>query len=462
MSGTRASVPAGQQHAGAVAAYHGLIEADLSAAEAQLGQLMEGQRTRGVMFGDRIATRSLRPTLLSEATYGQVQDACYHLRRGLTRIIQSIEDRPDVLVEALGMREWELELLAIPSRLTDTSTLARLDAFLTEDGFRFVEVNGESPAGLGYLHELAKLYAELPLFQAFAAQHPVRFVSPLEETVQMLLRTYHGEHGGTEVHPTFAIVDHLDVPTIHEFRIIQRYLEAHGYGCVLASPQDLEVVDGWVHAHGHRIHILYKRLLVNEYWAMREEAPAFLEGYRAGKTCYVNSLRAKLAHKKASLALLTDPTYAHVLTAAEQEAVRQHIPWTRRFREGATVFEGRTTDLLGLVYQERHRFVLKPNDEYGGKGVYLGFDLDASAWDDAIAAALVDGDYVVQEAVKIHREPFLMHGDDGWKAVPTVIDLDPYLFGPHVGGCLTRTSSTNLANVTAGGGTLPLFILRDR
>jgi hypothetical protein len=67
----------------------------------------------------------------------------------------------------------------------------------------------------------------------------------------------------------------------------------------------------------------------------------------------------------------------------------------------------------------------------------------------------------VQEAVRIHREPFLMHGDGGWAAVPTVIDLDPYLFGPHVGGCLTRTSATNLANVTAGGGTLPLFILRD-
>ena len=44
--------------------------------------------------------------------------------------------------------------------------------------------------------------------------------------------------------------------------------------------------------------------------------------------------------------------------------------------------------------------------------------------------------------------------------VPTIIDLDPYLNGPLMGGCLTRTSASNLANVTAGGGTLPMFILR--
>jgi hypothetical protein len=44
--------------------------------------------------------------------------------------------------------------------------------------------------------------------------------------------------------------------------------------------------------------------------------------------------------------------------------------------------------------------------------------------------------------------------------VPTVLDLDPYINGPLMGGCLTRTSTSNLANVTAGGGTLPTFILR--
>ncbi len=447
----------------ALADYHGLIEADLGAAEAQVAALEAAQRERGVLFGDRIAARSLRPTFLTEATYAQIQAACFHIRTAISRIGSTFFGDEDVLRDALGMRDWETELAAIPTRTTDTSTLARLDSFLTEDGFQFVEVNGESPAGMGYLHELDAIYRSLPIFQAFARTHPVRFVSPLEHTAQMLVRTYHGEHGGTEERPTIAIVDTLDIPTIHEFRIIQAYLERLGYGCVLSDPRALETgADGFVYADGRRIDILYKRVLINEMWAMKDDCAAFLDGYRAGQTCYVNSLRAKYAHKKAIFALLTDPAFARLLSPTEAETVRRHVPWTRRLREGVTDLDGSPADLVPFVRRHREHFVLKPNDEYGGSGVTLGFEGDQSTWDAALDAALQDGDYVVQRTVRIRREPFLMQDTAGaWDYVPTVIDLDPYLFGPLVGGCLARTSSTNLANVTAGGGTLPVFLLRD-
>jgi hypothetical protein len=53
-----------------------------------------------------------------------------------------------------------------------------------------------------------------------------------------------------------------------------------------------------------------------------------------------------------------------------------------------------------------------------------------------------------------------MKTPNGWDMVPSVVDLDPYLNGPSLGGCLVRISASNLANVTAGGGSLPMFILR--
>lgn len=450
-------------HDAAIADFHALIEDDLAGAEAQVESLMATQRERGILFGNRIAARSLRPTFLTEATYGQIQDACFHIRAAIQRIGAAHFHDPAVLTDGLGLRDWELELVSIPTRTVDTSTLARLDSFLTEDGFQFVEVNGESPAGMGYLHELALVYEQLPIFQRFAEMHPVRFVSPLEHTAQMLLRTYHGEHGGRVPMPTVAIVDRLDIPTLPEFRIVKAYLERHGVPCILADPRALELgADGFLYAEGRRIDVLYKRVLVNDLWAMRDDCRAFFEGYRSGQTCVVNSLRGKIAHKKAIFALLTDPVYADRLSATEQETIRRHVPWTRRLREGTTTdAEGRSVDLVAHVRANRNGFVIKPNDEYGGAGVTLGFEQTDAGWDDALAAALTDGDCVVQATVRIRREPFRVQGDDGaWHDVPTVIDLDPYLFGPLVGGCLARTSSTNLANVTAGGGTLPVFLLR--
>ncbi len=449
----------------AIGHYHDLIARDLREAEAQLEQLQEEQRARKATFGERPMAHSLRPTLLTEAQYGEVQDVVYLIRQAILKIAAAFFSDHRLLREELGMEAWEIELAALPTNVIRLSANARMDAFLTERSFKFVEFNGESPAGMAYIHCLADVYRALPLFQEFEKSYPTRFVSPLEHTVHAFLLIYHEQFGGREERPAFAIVDRLDVPTIHEFNLIKSYLERHGYPCEVADPRDLDCRDGWIYANGRKIDILYRRLLMNEFYAIRDDCGAYLDGYRAQKTCYLNSFRSKLVHKKAIFSFLTNKAYTGVLSASEREAIARHIPWTRRLREQETAFRGLTVDLVEFVRANRKYFIIKPNDEYGGTGVTLGFAASQSEWEAAIAKGLEAG-HVVQEKVDIHREPFLMRTGDGgeagggWDLVPTIIDLDPYINGPLMGGCLTRTSATNLANVTAGGGTLPLFILR--
>ena len=445
----------------AIRHYHTLIARDLSAAEAQMERLRTEQHERDVLFGGRPLAHSLRPTFITEAGYAEVQDVVYLIRQAVLKIAATFFDDLDLLTDELGMDPWEVELASIPTNVIRLSASARLDAFLTEDSFQFVEFNGESPAGIAYIDELASIYRELPVFQAFDDAFPTRFVSPLQHTVQSFLRIYREEFDGDAETPTFAIVDRLqDVPTGGEFRLVKRYLERNGYPCEIVDPRELTCSDGWVVANGTKIDILYRRLLLREFHEIRDECPAFLDGYRAQKTCYLNSLRSKLVHKKAIFSFLTDARYTQVLTEPQREAIATHIPWTRRLHRAKTSFRGLTIDLVEFVRNNRQYFVIKPNDAYGGSGVTLGFDSTQDAWDDAIGRGLAEG-HVVQEKVDIHREPFLMKTDDGWNEVPAVIDLDPYINGPLMGGCLTRISATNLANVTAGGGTLPLFILRN-
>jgi len=334
-----------------------------------------------------------------------------------------------------------------------------MDSFVTPTSFKFVEINGESPAGLAYIHELANIYESLPIFKTFKRKYPVRFVSPLRHAITGLLMLYHEQFGGKEEKPTFAIVDKLPVATIDEFHLVQQYLGRLGYNCVIADPRELEIRNGWVYAKGQKIDILYRRLLLTEFYDIKDDCKAFLEGYLAQKTCYLNSFRTTLVHKKAIFAFLTDEQYTHILTPTERATILQHIPWTRRLIEKMTKFRGLEIDLVDFVRNNRKYFVIKPNDSYGGQGVTLGFAASETEWEAAITEGLKWG-HVVQEVVDIHREPFLVPVDGSWKMVPSIIDLDPYLNGPLMGGCLTRTSSSNLANVTAGGGTLPMFILR--
>ena len=442
----------------AIAHYHRLISSDLESAEEQLGLLHRLQADRKVTFGGRPLSGSLRPAFLTEPAYQHVQDTVYLLRQAILNIAEKHFNRADVL-EELGLEEWELALAAIPTNVIRLSASARMDAFMTSNSFKFVELNAESPAGLAYVHHLAGIYRELPVFQEFIKHHPVRFVSPLEHLVHGLLRIYHEEFGGEEAMPAVAIVDHLDVPTYNEFLLVRDYLEKHGMACEVSDPRQLECKDGWIYCNGRKIDLLYRRLLMNEFQDIRDECGAFLEGYVAQKTCYLNSFRTKLVHKKAVFSLLTDARYTDHLTIQQIQAIRDHIPWTRRLREQKTSFYGLRIDLSDFVSKNRELFVIKPNDEYGGKDVTIGLSASDNDWHAAVERGIAGG-YVVQEVVDIHKEPFLMKGTDGWAAVPTIVDLDPYLNGPLMGGCLTRVSTGNLANVTAGGGSLPLFILR--
>jgi uncharacterized circularly permuted ATP-grasp superfamily protein len=439
-------------------AYHRLIEADLNAADDQMKILYQLQHERKVLFGDRPMAHSLRPAFLSETAHTQIQDTVYLIRQAILKIAAAYFNTQEALDE-LGLTPDEIELAAIPTNVIRLSATARMDAFLTSTSFKFVELNAESPAGVGYTHRMAQIYRELPVFQQFVKSYPVRFVSPLEHLIHGLIRTYHEEFEGAVEKPTFAIIDFQNIPTVHEFNIVKEYLERLGYPCEIADPRDVECRDGWVYVNGRKIDILYRRLLTNEFLEIKDQCPAFLEGYKAQKTCYLNSFRTKLVHKKSIFSFLTDPRYTGILNTVELQTIRNHIPWTRKLRDQNTIYKGQTINLLEYVARHRADFVIKPNDEYGGKGVVLGFAATDQEWAQAINEGIQFG-FVVQEVVDISREPFLLQTAAGWQSVPTVVDLDPYLNGPMMGGCLVRTSSTNLANVTAGGGSLPVFILR--
>jgi uncharacterized circularly permuted ATP-grasp superfamily protein len=196
--------------------------------------------------------------------------------------------------------------------------------------------------------------------------------------------------------------------------------------------------------------------IVNEY-------PALLEAYRAGAICMVNSFRSKLIHKKALFAVLTNPKHAALFSEKELAAIRAHVPWTRVVRDEHTDYFGREVNLLDFIRADGERLVLKPNDDYGGHGITIGWNVDQRGWDEAINNALADGDYLVQERVSTAREEFPALTDDGRiEFAEQLVDLDPLLFNGKVGSAFTRLSFSELANVTSGGGMVPTYIISKK
>ena len=88
--------------------------------------------------------------------------------------------------------------------------------------------------------------------------------------------------------------------------------------------------------------------------------------------------------------------------------IHAHVPWTRVLDDVETQKGDWRGRLLALARAWREHLVLKPNDEYGGTGVKLGWEMTEGQWDTALEAALEDpyGTWIVQERIPVRREVF--------------------------------------------------------
>ena len=438
-------------------------------AGALCADLTAQQRSQRLRFGDRVLCPFLRPFFLDAADEARVKHVAETLWTLGERVARVAMDSPEMLRQ-LALSDDEIRLARIDPGYETTSTAARADAFILPDSLQFAEYNGESPAGAGYSQGLAELFGETPLMARFREQYDARMYRPVEALLEALIASYH-EWGGTASPPLMAIVDWREVPTFSEFEILRDAFTALGVPTIICDPRDLEFAAGarfsagagrGLYAQGQRIDLVYRRVLINDILAREDECRALLDAYRSRTVCVANSLRCKIPHKKAFFAVLTDDRHTNLFSADERELIRQHIPWTAIVEDGLVQRDGKTIDLLEHLRANRDRFVVKPNDEYGGTGVTLGWETSESEWDAALERAVAERDrgWVAQEKIAVRRELFPTCDGGGSTMRDMLVDFAPYVFRGRLAGYLTRLSATGLANVTSGGGQVPAFVVK--
>jgi hypothetical protein len=446
----------------AVARYHDLLT-DQKLADDSVALLNEGLENAKLIFGGRRLSPYLRPHFVTETDFARITSAC----ETVWSAIQKVKDAAIAdasIVDDLGLTDIERDLIAIDPGYTAVSPTSRLDSFLTQSAYSFVELNGESPAGIAYADAAYDIFSSLPVMKTFANDYKVRPLYGSRFMLDVLLQSYEEFLGRPPKRPPqIAIVDLPDVPTVKEFELFRDFFERSGYPSVICTPQQLEFDGQKLSVDGFKIDIVYKRLLVNEYLPIIHEYPALLNAYRAHAVCLVNSFRSKLIHKKALFAVLTDTKRAGLFAKVELDAIQSHVPWTRLVRDERTEYKGRGVDLLEFAQANNERLVLKPNDDYGGHGITIGWNVDKTAWGEALEHALKNGDYLVQERVSTAREVFPALTPEGkMEFAEQLVDLDPLLFNGKVGSAFTRLSFTELANVSSGGGMVPTYIVSKK
>lgn len=445
--------------------YHDLCTTD-NLAQQSWEVLYPGLGARDLIFGQRPLCTVLRPMFHTTESYRYLTERTV-LTLGVFRKATEAMLADATLRAQLFLDQAEEELVKLPTGYTTNIPTARLDSFFTRhtDGvytLNFIEFNGESPAGMAYNDVMAELFLELPLMQRFQERYGVQSLEARPHAVDALLRIYYQWRGNRNKLPDMAIVDFRGVPTTTEFKLFAEYFARHGITATICDPDELEFRNGQLYAAGRPIDFVYKRVLGSELVQKYGLNHPIIDAVRAGAVCMANPFNCKLLHKKASFAVVSDERNAHLFTAAELDAIRQHIPWTRIVEERKTLGPtGEILDLVPWISANKEQLVLKPNDEYGGKGVLIGWETEQAVWNQALQTALREPS-IVQVRATIAYEDFPRVDEQGQVEISQrLVDCDPFLFhGDSVGGCLTRLSTVTLLNVTAGGGSVvPAFLL---
>jgi hypothetical protein len=435
-----------------------LLRAELAKNPRLAEEFQERLRAERLTFGDRVHCPFLRPFFLSPEDENRVRAVAEKIAELGERIAAEALTSKELLAQ-LRLRPEEERLARLPVTDSMASTASRLDAFLLPDSLRFAEYNGESPAGSGYGETLAEIFRVMPVMREFAGRYEVHDY-PLSARLLDALVAAYVDGGGASRRPQMAIVDWKEVPTWSEFQILKTRFEKLGVPVEVADPRELEFDGKTLHAHGRKIDLVYRRVLINDIIARPGECKALVDAYAAGAVCVANSFRCKIPHVKAFFAVLTDERNAGLFSFGERELIRKHVPWTRVVADARTAHHGEPVELLAFVRQKQESLVIKPSDEYGGSGVTLGWETSEAAWDAAIEKAVsgAHGCWVVQERIPIRREKFPYISAEG-RVEPRdmLVDFAPYLFRGRVCGFLTRLSASGLANVTSGGGQVPVF-----
>ena len=442
--------------------WHGLLRPEELTASA-FAQMSARMRAERLTFGDRVHCPFLRPLFLTEDDERRVREFAETLAVLGERVVGAAMAAP-ALLDELGLRPEERRLIDIEPGYARASTSSRVDTFLLPGSLQAAEYNAESPAGFGYTERLAGVFAQLPVMERFKGAFDVEAYS-LTATMLDALMTSYRDWGGTARPPTIGIVDWRNVPTWSEFEILQDRFTSLGVPTIVCAPEDLEFDGRELRGLGRKIDLLYRRVLINDITSHPAECEALVRACEARAVCMANAFRCKIPHKKAFFAVLTDPRHAALFSEREHEVIARHVPWTRVVGETRTSKGAEAFDLVPWTRRNRNDLVLKPNDEYGGAGVTLGWEIGESAWDAALQEALAApaGTWIVQEKIAVRREvfPWFQGGGDAVMK-DMLVDMAPYLFLGKLAGFLTRLSATGLANVTSGGGQVPSFRVRPR
>ncbi len=429
----------------------------------QAGELLEmiykEQKERRVIYANTVVATSLRPYFLMPWQAEMLERTVPIMNSCLERIIKLWCDDAEVR-RLIQFRPEEEEYFRIPSGLTRNIVVARHDTFMDKDDLQYIEFNTDSPASMGYVAQQHGIFDKLPMMKELQKEYEYKHERPADILLEALLESF--KDFGLNEEPRLIITDWDGVNTYTEFLMLQELFEKNGLPTKVTDPRNIEYRNGKAYADGFEANFIYRRVIWREMLQKLDECQGLLEAAKSPTVCVANPFKSKIAGNKACLAFMRHPKYFDAFTDVEKDAIRHHVPWTSVLIHEPVEHNGGKADPFDVALKEKDTMVVKPLNDYGGRGVNIGPETSDEDWSKLLQQAEDEiGTWCVQKLVHIPEEDFPVLEPD-LRFESRKINLNPYALGGRYAGSMTRISVSSIINVSAGGGMIPTFILKGK
>jgi hypothetical protein len=302
-----------------------------------------------------------------------------------------------------------------------------------------------------------KLNEIRPLPVALDFDHPMLF--PINGFVQMLLEVY-GDREGNGKGLIAVVAEQETLDSVTENKNLAKRLDAvEGISGALMAPHELEIRNDRVCWQGQPVSVIFMDFNTDVLLDLhrKQNLTALLQAVRENRV--INPRGTEPINVKSMFEVITGP-HSHQF----HSDVVARTPWTRQFHARRTIGpKGETIkDLMEWTRTHWDDLVLKPERGYSGKGVRVGgANTDA---EEAIALAMAEGHYIVQEKIPL---PLWSEDMPVLNVEKETISLEfcqtdfRCLMGPEgLIGFVGRYGGIP-TNVGSGGGVQPLGVLRS-
>jgi hypothetical protein len=442
----------------AVARYHKLIESepyiDLAWAHA-LEERIQAEKLDG-----RPVSPVLRPHLIPKRDYATMVKASETILSAIARMEKLVLTTPALLARMQLLPAERMLAQVDPGYNVSISSL--LDTAITEKSLRFTSHSSDLPPGVLHGDALADLYFEAPPVKEFRKKLKLKKLNGTKPLLATILKAYK-EFKGKQKRPNIAIVEarmpFQSGPSEHS-RLAQ-FFTNEGCQTITVSPEQLEYRGDVLRAGDFTIDIVLRRVKLHDFLVRYDLNHPLIRAYKDRAICMVNNFRADIGSKRTLFDLLTDPKLTAKFPAAERNAIKEFLPWTRFVQPGKTTHKTHTVDLLEFAAKHRNKLVLLPNDQTSDVPPVYGSQVDDAAWEKALRQAQ-RSPFVIQEASEQAHAvfPLMQYGSLMMKDMVT--HVHPHAFGGHVHGASCWLGVAGATGFSTLSGLAPTFLLEGK